>query len=106
MRTSRLYHQMQTLLNQSIFWADQRYLQTLIWMVIGLVCSECINLTKWRVYICSRTVFTQSYQRGLCSRWLHNPRINIQKLYSALIVQAVAAWGEGKITVIEDTSLL
>ena len=27
-------------------------------------------------------------------------------LYSALIVQALAAWGERKITLIEDTSLL
>jgi hypothetical protein len=105
MRTSRLYHQLQTLLGQSIPWADQRHLQTLIWMVIGLVCSECINLTKWRVYICSRAVFAQSHQRRF-SRWLHNPRINVQKLYSALIVQALAAWGERKITLIEDTSLL
>jgi hypothetical protein len=30
----------------------------------------------------------------------------VQKLYSALIVQALAAWGERKITLIEDTSLL
>ena len=105
MRASRLYHQLQTLLGQPIPWADQRHLQTLIWMVIGLVCSECINLTKWRVYICSRAVFAQSHQRRL-SRWLHNPRINVQKLYSALIVQALATWGECKITLIEDTSLL
>src|SRR4028119_2449570 len=105
MRTSRLYHQLQTLLGQSIPWADQRHFQTLIWMVIGLVCSECINLTKWRVYVCSRAMFAQSHQRRF-SRWLHNPRINVQKLYSALIVQALAAWGERKITLIEDTSLL
>ncbi len=105
MRTSRLHHQLQTLLGQSIPWADQRHLQTLIWMVIGLLCSECINLTKWRVYICSRAVFAQSHQRRF-SRWLHNPRINVQKLYSALIAQALAEWGEPQITLIEDTSLL
>ena len=75
-------------------------------MVIGLVCSECISLTKWRIYVvCSRAMFAQSHQRRF-SRWLHNPRINVQKLYSALIVQALAAWGERKITLIEDTSLL
>lgn len=74
-------------------------------MVIGLVCSECINLTKWRVYIRSRAVFAQSHQRRF-SRWLHNPRINVQKLYSALITQALAAWGETQITLIEDTSML
>jgi hypothetical protein len=105
MQTSRLYHQLQILLGQSIPWADQRHLQTLLWMVIGLICSECINLTKWRVYIRSRAVFAQSHQRRF-SRWLHNPRINVQKLYSALIAQALVTWGQSEITLIEDTSML
>lgn len=105
MRASRLYHQLQTLLGQSIPWSDQRHLQTLLWMVIGLICSECISLTKWRVYIRSRAVFAQSHQRRF-SRWLHNPRINVQKLYSALIREALASWGASKITLIEDTSML
>lgn len=105
MQTSRLYHQLQILLGQSIPWADQRHLQTLTWMVIGLACSECINLTKWRVYIRSRAMFAQSHQRRF-SRWLHNSRINVHKLYSALIAQALVKWGEARITLIEDTSLL
>src|SRR6476646_7410611 len=100
MPTSRLYHQLQTLLGQSVLWADQRHLQTLLWMVIGLSCSECINLTKWRVYIRSRAVFAQSHQRRF-SRWLHNPRINVQKLYGALIAQALATWEAPQITLIE-----
>jgi len=41
MGTSRLYHQLCNLLGQSSPWADQRHLQTLIWMVIGVICSEC-----------------------------------------------------------------
>ncbi len=77
MRTSRLYHQLHNLLGQPMTWADQRHLQTLIWMVIGIVCSECINLTKWRVYVRTRAVFAQSHQRRF-SRWLHNPRINVR----------------------------
>jgi len=105
MRTSRLHHQLQTLLGQSIPWADQRHLQTLIWMVIGLVCSECINLTKWRVYVRTRAVFAQSHQRRF-SRWLHNPRINVQRLYSSLIQTALCGWGVSTITLIEDTSML
>jgi hypothetical protein len=74
-------------------------------MVIGLICSECINLSKWRVYVNSRARFAQSYQRRF-SRWLHNPRINVQRLYSSLIAQALSSWGEASITVIEDTSML
>lgn len=105
MKTSRLHHQLQKLLGQSIPWADQRHCQTLIWMVIGLVCSECINLTKWRVYLCTRAVFAQSHQRRF-SRWLNNSRINVQKLYSPLIAKALVEWGESSITLIEDTSQL
>ena len=105
MRTSRLYHQLQNLLGQPIEWADQRHLQTLIWMVIGLVCSECINLTKWTVYAQTRAMFAQSHQRRR-GRWLHNPRINVHRLYSPLIQTALCAWGVSVITVIEDTSML
>lgn len=105
MRTSRLYHQLHNLLSQHITWADRRHLQTLIWMVIGIVCSECINLTKWRVYVQTRAVFAQSHQRRF-SRWLHNPRINVQRLYSSLIVAALGKWNMSAITLIEDTSML
>lgn len=105
MKTSRLYDQLQTLLGQSIPCVDKRHLQTLIWMVIGLICSECISLTKWTVYAKTRAVFAQSHQRRF-SRWLHNPRINVHRLYSHLIKAAIAGWGETSITLIEDTTML
>ena len=105
MKTSRLYHQLHELLGQSMQWADQRHLQTLIWMVIGIVCSECISLPKWRVYVHTRAVLAQSHQRRF-SRWLHNPRINVQRLYSSLIQKALVNWNASVLTVIEDTSQL
>jgi len=40
------------------------------------------------------------------SRWLHNPRINVQRLYSPLIATALVEWGASGITLIEDTSML
>lgn len=92
MRTSRLYHQLQTLLGQSILWADQRHFQTLIWMVIGLVYSECINLTKWRVYIRTRAVFAQSRQRRR-DRWLHNPRINVRSSLQSFDCSSISSVG-------------
>lgn len=105
MRTSRLYDQLCDLLGQSSEWADRRHLQTLIWMVIGLICSECISLTKWGVYVQSRAQFAQSHQRRF-SRWLHNSRIHIQRTYSPLIAAALAQWGVSEITLIEDTTML
>ena len=83
-KASRLYTSVLLLLNQSREWADLRHLYTLVWMVIGLIHSERINLTKWARYIQSRAKEAQSKQRRF-SRWLHNPRINVQRLYSPLI---------------------
>jgi hypothetical protein len=74
-------------------------------MVMGVICSECISLTKWGVYVRSRARFAQSHQRRF-SRWLHNPRINVQRLYSCLIAAALIDWGASGITLIEDTSML
>lgn len=105
MRTSHLHHQLQTLLGQSNTWADRRHLQTFIWMVIGVICAECISLPKWAIYSRTRAVFAQSHQRRF-SRWLHNPRINVHKLYGPLIQTALAQWESSTITLIEDTSML
>lgn len=97
MRTSRLYDQLQTLLGQPMPWADKRHLQTLIGMVIGVIFAECISLPKWSIYSYTRAVFAQSHQRRF-SRWLHNPRINVHKLYSPLIQKALADWDGSNIT--------
>lgn len=105
MRTSRLYDQLQTLLGQPIPWVDRRHLQTLIWMVVGVICAECVSLPKWSIYSRTRAMFAQSHQRRF-SRWLHNSRINIHKLYSPLIQAALADWESSTITLIEDTSML
>ncbi len=53
-KTSHIYNELLKLLGQSESWADIRHLHTLIWMVIGLICSGCISLTKWTIYIDSR----------------------------------------------------
>ena len=47
----------------------------------------------------------QSHQRRF-SRWLHNPRINVQRRYSPLIQKALADWNASVLTVIEDRSQL
>ena len=60
---------------------------------------------KWGIYVRSRAQYAQSHQR-LRLRWLHNSRINVQRLYSPLITAALAAWDEPEITLIEDTSML
>lgn len=95
-KTSHVYNELLKLLGQSKDWADIRHLHTLIWMVIGLICSGCINLTKWTIYVDSRAKFAQSHQRRF-SRWLQNSRINVQRLYSPIIQAALSQWGSQEI---------
>ncbi len=74
-------------------------------MVIGLICSGCINLTSWSTYTESRANFAQSHQRRF-SRWLKNSRINVHRLYKPIIQDALADWDSSDIRVIEDTTML
>lgn len=106
MRTSRLDHQLYDLLGQSSPWADRRHLQTLIWMVIGVICSECINLTKWRVYVRTRAVFAQSHYSSLQSVVTQSSHQCATAIHSPLIAAALVDWGVSGITLIEDTSML
>ncbi len=103
--TARLYSLLVTLLGQSEQWADVRHLYTLTWMVIGLIQSGWISLTKWGAYMHSRALFAQSKQRRF-SRWLHNPRINVQRLYNPLIQAALSRWEESVLYVSLDTTML
>ncbi|MDJ0772246.1 MAG: hypothetical protein QNJ49_02295 [Mastigocoleus sp. MO_167.B18] len=111
-KTSHIYNELLKLLGQSKSWADIHHWHTLIWMTIGLICSGCVSLTKWTIYVDSRAKFAQSHQRRF-SRWLHNPRINVQRLYSPIIQAALSKWGGSEIVLIvprlaanEDTSML
>lgn len=103
--TSRLYDGLVALLSQSKEWADVRHLYTLVWMVIGLIYSGRVSLTKWGAYIQSRAHFAQSRQRRF-SRWLHNSRINVHRLYSPLIQAALSGWEQSVLYLSLDTSML
>ncbi|MDJ0727385.1 MAG: hypothetical protein QNJ38_19980 [Prochloraceae cyanobacterium] len=57
------------------------------------------------MYVKSRAIFAQSKQRRF-SRWLHNPRINVQRLYSPLIQMALVGWEAKELYLSIDTSML
>lgn len=51
----------------------------------ALICSGCVSLTKWTIYVDSRAKLAQSHQKRF-SRWLHSLRINLQRLYMFVTV--------------------
>ena len=101
----RLYSELVELCGQPGQWRDVRHLQTLAWMVVGLIQAECVELTAWVPFVQGRARYAQSTQRRF-RRWLGNRRIEVAPLYGPLIEQALREWGTHTLYLALDTSLL
>ena len=103
-KNSRLYSALKTWMGQSGEWAHLTHLTTCLALVVALIHAGDVNLTRWLPYLPCRGHQAQSKQRRL-SRWLHNCRINVHRLYKPLIQAALADWQEEVIYLSLDTSL-
>ena len=86
-------------------WRDVRHLQTLAWMMVGLLSSSHVALTKWTPYVVGRAGFAQSTQRRF-ERWLTNRRIPVLSLYGALLGQVLADFKDRRVYLALDTTML
>jgi Transposase DDE domain len=101
----RLYSELVAVCGQAGQWRDVRHLQTLAWMVVGLIQAECVKLTAWIPFVHGRARYAQSTQRRF-RRWLGNRRIEVAPLYGALIAQALQDWGAHTLYLALDTAML
>ena len=101
----RLYSELVALCGQPGQWCDVRHLQTLAWMVVGLIQAECVQLTAWVPCVPGRARYAQSTQRRF-RRWLATRRIEVAPLYGPLIQQALREWGPHTLYLALDTSQL
>jgi hypothetical protein len=101
----RLYSELVALCGQAGQWRDGRHLQTMAWMVVGLIHAGWINLTAWVPFVHGRAQYAQSTQRRF-RRWLGNRRIEVAPLYGPLIQQALQDWGKHTGYLALDTSML
>ena len=86
-------------------WRDVRHWQTLAWMMVGLLSSSHVALTKWTPYVVGRAGFAQSTQRRF-ERWLTNRRIPVLSLYGALLGQVLADFKDRRVYLALDTTML
>jgi hypothetical protein len=86
-------------------WRDIRHYQTLLWMVVGILLSKSISLNAWADFTHSRGKQASSRVRRF-SRWFKNPRIVVDELYGPIIGTALASWGEARLYLALDTSML
>lgn len=104
--TSRLYDALSHYLSQwEIQWQDVRHLQTLCWMVIGIIQSQNVHLNGFGVYVKSRAQMAQSHQRRF-RRWLSNRRIDVVSAHQVLVRQALSEWRRERMYLSLDTTVV
>ena len=86
-------------------WQDQRHLKTAVNLLVGLMLSSSISLTRWIPYALGRALQAQSVQRRF-ARWLINDHIDVHGLYAPLIQAALSAWGQSRVYLALDTTVL
>src|SRR5690606_27944074 len=103
--TPNLYDTLIAIFGQHRHWLDKRHMITLVWMIVGLLESGVISLTMWTPFAASRASYAQSTVRRF-RRWLDNKRIEVHSLYAPIIQEALIEWGEKRLYLVLDTSLL
>lgn len=104
--TSRLYDALNAFLRQcAIPWQDVRHVQTLCWMMIGIIHSQNVHLNGFGVHVLSRAKVAQSHQRRF-RRWLSNRRIHVAPAHQVLLQQALSTWKQERLYLSLDTTLV
>jgi hypothetical protein len=103
--TPYLYDTLLRVLGQHSHWLDLRHRKTLVWMMLGLMCSKTVCLGAWAPFVVSGAQYAQSTVRRF-SRWLDNNRIKPEPLDGPLIEQALMSWIGKRVYVALDTSML
>lgn len=83
---------------------DIRILSTFAWAVVGLLLSHTVSLNRW----CQHRpgpAQAESKVRQL-TRWLHNPKIDVQACFQPLIQSTLQAWEGAQLVLALDTSQL
>lgn len=101
----RLYSNIMRFVGQTgVRFPDIRLMATYGWLVVGIILSETIHLSQWLLYRPGRSE-AASRQRQI-SRWLHNERIEVGRIYRSLISAALVEWHQERVELALDSSSL
>ena len=90
---------------KSLLWNDSRNADTFAWLVTGVLQSQKSTLPEWITQRPSKAQFAQSRERQ-ARRWLSNAKIDPVSIYGPLITSALRTWGEHRLVLALDTSVL
>jgi Transposase DDE domain len=104
--TTHLYNALDEYLRQcQDLWRDVRHIQSICWMMLGMIQSEKVHPSGFGVYVKSRAKKAQSKQRRF-RRNLANQRINLAGVHQQLMRQALSQWGLQRLYLSLDTTML
>jgi len=90
---------------ETLVWNDSRNADTSAWLVTGVLQSPKSTLPEWITERPSKAQFAQSRERQ-ARRWLSNAKIDPVSICGALITSALRSWGEHRLVLALDTSVL
>lgn len=101
----KLYHTiMEFLFKSAVRLHDIRVFSTFGWAIVGLLLSHEISLNRWCQHRPGEAKAASKVRR--LSRWLHNPRLEVGRIYRPLISQALASYAGEEAVLALDTSQL
>jgi hypothetical protein len=104
--STHLYDALKVYLRQcENLWRDVRHIQSICWMMLGMIQSAKVHPSGFGVYVQSRAQKAQSKQRRF-RRNLSNRRINLAGVHQQLIRQALRKWGPQRLYLSLDTTML
>ena len=62
---SRLHNELIKFGSQYSAWSDVRHLGVMVWMMVGMIATGSVNLTKWLSHFHTKALIAQSTQRQL-----------------------------------------
>ena len=90
---------------KKLLWNDSRNADTFSWLVTGALQSQKSTLPDWITHRQSKAQIAQSKERQ-ARRWLSNAKIDPVSIYGPLITSALQTWGEHRLVLALDTSVL
>lgn len=102
--TTLFHNLMHFVCSSGIRFHDLRTLTTFVWMLVGLIVSETIHLSRWALHR-PGPAKAASKERQI-SRWLHNEKIVPTVVYRPLLQRVLAEWTGETLYLALDTSQL
>jgi hypothetical protein len=98
--SEQIYNRVVGKLERIIEYADVRHLENLLWIVVGIIQQESVNLSKIAQSIPGET--TSASRVTKIRRWLMNEKIDEWEYYQSILAHVMRNWRDKDIQVIVD----